>query len=152
MASGNLRPGSRYSARLTSRKQPGAKLTSQRAGCRENGESLVSGDQLEEVVYGPPAPHWLMPHGLLIGEESNGAVAVGDEAASIRGVSFRPEEEITHVFSPTGRIDRNGAGVGSGVAADPRAARRILSRRRPAGDLPGAGGGSQARRGEIGVP
>ena len=42
-----------------------------------------------------------MPHGLLLEEESNGAVAVGDEAASIRGVSFRPEEEITHVFSPT---------------------------------------------------
>ena len=70
-------------------------------GLPENGESLVSGDQLEEVVYGPPAPHWLPLDGLLLEEESNGAVAVGDEAASIRGVSFRPEEEITHVFSPT---------------------------------------------------
>ena len=72
-------------------------------GLPENGESLVSGDQLEEVVYGPPAPHWLMPHGLLLEEESNGvgAGAVASEAASIRGVSFRPEEEITHVFSPT---------------------------------------------------
>ena len=38
---------------------------------------------------------------MLLEEESNGAGAVGDEAASIRGVSFRPEEEITHVFSPT---------------------------------------------------
>ncbi len=78
-------------------------------GLPENGESLVSGDQLEEVVYGPPAPHWLPLDGLLLEEESNGAgagagavaVGVGDEAASIRGVSFRPEEEITHVFSPT---------------------------------------------------
>ena len=65
----------------------------------EHGESLVSGDQLEEVVYGPPAPRWLLPHGLLLEEESNGAGA--GEAASIRGVSFRPEEEITHVFTPT---------------------------------------------------
>ena len=70
-------------------------------GLPENGESLVSGDQLEDVVYGPPAPHWLPLDGLLLEEESNGAVAVADEAASIRGVSFRPEEEITHVFSPT---------------------------------------------------
>ena len=66
-------------------------------GLPEHGESLVSGDQLEEIVYGPPAPHWLLPHGLLLDEESNGA----GEAASIRGVSFRPEEEITHVFTPT---------------------------------------------------
>ena len=77
-------------------------------GLPEYGESVVSGDQLEEVVYGPPAPHWLMPHGLLphgllLEEETNGADAgaVASEAASIRGVSFRPEEEITHVFSPT---------------------------------------------------
>ena len=70
-------------------------------GLPENGESLVSGDQLEEVVYGPPSPNWLPLDELLLEEESNGAVAVGDEAASIRGVSFRPEEEITHVFSPT---------------------------------------------------
>ena len=68
-------------------------------GLPEYGESLVSGDQLEEIVYGPPAPHWLLPHGLLLDEESNGAGA--GEAASIRGVSFRPEEEITHVFTPT---------------------------------------------------
>ena len=70
-------------------------------GLPENGESLVSGDQLEEVVYEPPSPNWLPLDELLLEEESNGAVAVGDEAASIRGVSFRPEEEITHVFSPT---------------------------------------------------
>ena len=70
-------------------------------GLPEYGESLVSGDQLEEIVYGPPAPHWLLPHGLLLDEESNGAGTVAGEAASIRGVSFRPEEEITHVFTPT---------------------------------------------------
>ena len=75
-------------------------------GLPEYGESLVSGDQLEEFVYGPPAPPWilphgLLPHGLLLEEESNGADAVAGEAASIRGVSFRPEEQITHVFSPT---------------------------------------------------
>ena len=74
-------------------------------GLPEYGESLVSGDQLEEIVYGPPAPHWLLPHGLLLDEESAGAGADAGtgagEAASIRGVSFRPEEEITHVFTPT---------------------------------------------------
>ena len=76
-------------------------------GLPEYGESVVSGDQLEEVVYGPPAPPWILPYGLLphglppygllLEEESSGA----GEAASIRGVSFRPEEQITHVFSPT---------------------------------------------------
>ena len=72
-------------------------------GLPEYGESLVSRDQLEEVVYGPPAPHGLLPHGLLTEEESNGGGGGpgAGAAASIRGVSFRPEEEITHVFTPT---------------------------------------------------
>ena len=102
-ASGNLRLGSREFTVSYEPETAGDETAEPAGGLPENGESLVSGDQLEEVVYGPPAPHWLPLDGLLLEEESNGAVAVavGDEAASIRGVSFRPEEEITHVFSPT---------------------------------------------------